>query len=550
MLLNGGTLDGTRLLGRKSIELIRTARADIDKDGEADFGLGFYITDLTNGEVTPQFFYLWPTWIGISYSILGLKNFFNIIPFFNLMAIVAVFVTGKTLFNKETGLVASLLLGISFAQVWFSKYPTTEIFTQFLVFGGIYTFILFDRHKSKYFGLISALCFGELLLTRIDMILIILPIFLFFYYRILKSGFRKEYSLFFLLFGILGIQAYLTAVLISWPYLLINSGGIKLLDVLLLLSVLIMTIIYLHTTNYNFKNYIFPTVGNINFLNRGIASIIIVYLLYNFFIRPTSDLSSNEFNFIKLSWYLGGTVGVLLIILSIWYIFSRKPKREICFFLLIGLIYMIFYLQEARMATDHPAWVRRYLPVVIPFFILMISNFITSLYNSSFLRISKNFNKLAVLILISYLLLFSFHNDELIIGYVEYQGLQEELDYINGLFGDKDIIIFNFDDDGIRFSAPLYFIYSKQSAIVYDETKPHLLEDAVIKWNSEGSDVYWINPPTEMLMNFTNINYTLIDNHTRAFPETERPNDHIPNQIYPYTIDFEIYRLSPDISER
>ncbi len=52
MLLNGGILDGKRLLGRKTVELMRTARADIDKDGEADFGLGFYITDLeTTGEL-------------------------------------------------------------------------------------------------------------------------------------------------------------------------------------------------------------------------------------------------------------------------------------------------------------------------------------------------------------------------------------------------------------------------------------------------------------------------------------------------------------------
>lgn len=46
MLLNGGSLDETRLLSRKSVELMRTARADIDRDGSVDFGLGFFITKL------------------------------------------------------------------------------------------------------------------------------------------------------------------------------------------------------------------------------------------------------------------------------------------------------------------------------------------------------------------------------------------------------------------------------------------------------------------------------------------------------------------------
>jgi CubicO group peptidase (beta-lactamase class C family) len=43
MLLNKGELDGARLLGRKSVELMRAARIDWDGDGLADFGLGFQV---------------------------------------------------------------------------------------------------------------------------------------------------------------------------------------------------------------------------------------------------------------------------------------------------------------------------------------------------------------------------------------------------------------------------------------------------------------------------------------------------------------------------
>ena len=41
MLLNDGELEGRRVLGRKSVELMRTARIDRDGDAIADFGLGF-----------------------------------------------------------------------------------------------------------------------------------------------------------------------------------------------------------------------------------------------------------------------------------------------------------------------------------------------------------------------------------------------------------------------------------------------------------------------------------------------------------------------------
>jgi CubicO group peptidase (beta-lactamase class C family) len=43
MLLNDGELDNVRLLGRKSVELMRTARVDWDGDDVADFGLGFQV---------------------------------------------------------------------------------------------------------------------------------------------------------------------------------------------------------------------------------------------------------------------------------------------------------------------------------------------------------------------------------------------------------------------------------------------------------------------------------------------------------------------------
>ena len=44
MLLNEGELDGSRILSRKSVELMRSPRVDTNDDGVADFGLGFDVT--------------------------------------------------------------------------------------------------------------------------------------------------------------------------------------------------------------------------------------------------------------------------------------------------------------------------------------------------------------------------------------------------------------------------------------------------------------------------------------------------------------------------
>lgn len=60
MLLNNGNFDGKRLLSRKSVELLRTARVDLDQDGTDDFGLGFYVTRLSEtGELGSNGAYSW-----------------------------------------------------------------------------------------------------------------------------------------------------------------------------------------------------------------------------------------------------------------------------------------------------------------------------------------------------------------------------------------------------------------------------------------------------------------------------------------------------------
>lgn len=61
MLLDDGELDGVRILGRKSVELMRTGRVDWDGDNVADFGLGFVVvSDIgRRGELSSVGSYAW-----------------------------------------------------------------------------------------------------------------------------------------------------------------------------------------------------------------------------------------------------------------------------------------------------------------------------------------------------------------------------------------------------------------------------------------------------------------------------------------------------------
>lgn len=79
MLLNDGELDGVRILGRKSVELMRTGRVDWDGDKLPDFGLGFVvISDIgKRGELSSVGAYAWggafdtTFWIDPSEQLIG-----------------------------------------------------------------------------------------------------------------------------------------------------------------------------------------------------------------------------------------------------------------------------------------------------------------------------------------------------------------------------------------------------------------------------------------------------------------------------------------------
>ena len=80
MLLNNGELDGTRILSRKSVELMRAPRVDWDDDGAADFSLGFaVISDIgKRGELSSPGSYAWGGAFDTSYWIDPEENLLGI----------------------------------------------------------------------------------------------------------------------------------------------------------------------------------------------------------------------------------------------------------------------------------------------------------------------------------------------------------------------------------------------------------------------------------------------------------------------------------------
>lgn len=457
--------------------------------------LGYYITDKMTGEVTPQFFYLWSTWIAIFYSIFGLKFGTYVTPFFVLLSILSIYFTGKTLFNKNVGLIALILLTLNFAQVWYARYPTTEIFTQLLIFSGIFTFILFNRSLNRYLGLISALSFGEAFLTRIDSVYLIIPITLFFVYLWSSDKLEKDHLCFLVPFVIIGIHGIISAVSISAPYTFDTFGNAfnALLTyrshLILVATIILGAFVILANIYKNNKSNIVRFVQSQNltpYIRYSTILLIFILIFYSYFIRPTGDLKSDSYNLVKLSWYLSGFYGILLAGTGYVLLLYKKPYHETYFFSVIFIIYSIFYIASSQIYPDHPWWVRRYVPVVIPSTILCISYFLDWIKN---LKIGTIHSAVPIFLLIL-MSIPSIIADSVIISHKEFDGSMEDIDKLSNVFDDNSIILYKSSVVTEYVGTPLYYIYGKEIRPVIISKKSI---DKMKEWISDGKIVYLIN---------------------------------------------------------
>jgi len=102
-------------------------------------------------------------------------------PFFGVLSILLLFFLLRRALGWSAALVTVTLLGVSFPQVWFARFPISEIYTQAVLFGGLYLALLAREHRqertmSTLFISWSALALGALAILRFESPLLLLVI--------------------------------------------------------------------------------------------------------------------------------------------------------------------------------------------------------------------------------------------------------------------------------------------------------------------------------------------------------------------------------------
>lgn len=519
---------------------------------------GTYLTDPAQGEITPQFYPLFPVWIALLHQVGGLRLSLYATPLFGLLGCVMVYLAGRAIYGQRAGLLGAALLACTAPQIWFSRYPTSEALTQALLFGGLYALArhLESGEDSHWWGVLAGLAFGQALVSRIDLYLLcLLPIGYALYLRYRRQPIRRVWA-FSAPLALLCAYSLLFAYLDSWPYFYNVYGSFVDLERPLSWLPYVGAGLVAAPLAWLLAGWLgsLPDRARLAEASRlalRVAAVAVVLLaVYAYFVRPLlAPVGESHYywygdhqvpyvepyNLVRLGWYLtplgllAATGGVFL---ALW----RGIDRRAAPLLALGLIFTVFFLYNSRNNPHHIYVMRRYVPVVIPFLMLMAGHGLACL-GTLVPRHGQRIAGALTLCLVVWLLASAAG----VIRHVDYQGLIAQFEAWTTALGD-DPTVYLFNDlrpvgPGASIGTPLRYL---EGATVFDlqeeRLDPTLLQAQIARWQRAGYRVIMVEGEQAAPL--------FADEPARSdaqyvefrFPMLETSYEHKPRQIWSVTI--------------
>ena len=249
-----------------------TLMRELDKDagevGELTVGLnpdrytlerlrmpGFYVYDKKASLVVPQFYTLYPVWIGLMYNLFGIWGALYATPLLMLLSVLAVYFFARRALSGGAALLTLALLVICPITIWFARYPVSEVITCLLSFGAFYAFMRMVQlatpeqdglegrrlEGSKVstlepsnpspsrstqvewailWGVVAGAALGEIALVRPEFTFFLAPVPLYLIYWRLSRAWRRPYTWFAATLGVILALYLVHCAIYSFPYTL------------------------------------------------------------------------------------------------------------------------------------------------------------------------------------------------------------------------------------------------------------------------------------------------------------------------------------------
>lgn len=443
--------------------------------------MGFFVLDPGTGRVVGQFPHLFPASIAIGYGLQGLTGALRTTTIWAVLGVIAVYFAGRRVFGTAAAAAAAVLLALNVAQVWFARYPNSEVVMQALLFAALLAYARAHVDGLSFFSPIAGGVLGLLLFLRLDVGLAIAAVVsVGFVGLVTRQAPRLSFWVSLALPSVLAAFYMLGPMRPHWhryQVFLVNLGPLQYLAIGVL-GLLLAAMVVAGRRNPK------TTSAVRRILPIALATVLVGAGLYALFLRePAGKLAAHDAYALRTFANIYFTVpGVLAALLGFWLMVRDRFWKAPALFLTIA-IFAASMFYKIRIVPEHFWMSRRFIPVILPGALLFVC---AAAFSSAPAAWRGRALRWAVGVVFVGLLGASFlRTAEPIRDHIEYEGLVPKVEALADRFGPNDLVLVESRDSGGDvhvLATPLAYIYAR-NVLVLASAKPEKADMAAfVAW--------------------------------------------------------------------
>ena len=453
--------------------------------------MAFFLKDPDAGTVVGQFPHLYPVWIAIGYGLDGLTGTRRMVGWWAIFGVLAVYFAGVRLVGRPGAAAGAALLTLNVVQVWYARYPNSEIVMQALLFGGLlahaYAHERNDAGRGWFFAVVAALSIGILLFVRFPAVIAVAGVV---GASLLMPGWSRRLALAF-------VVPLLTAVVLALVYYttLLAPYFARPIAFVQSLEPLHLTLWSLGALGGAAVLWAVhrPTVAPMirRGLPLGLIGGVAIGAVYTYFFRePGGRLAPQDAYAVRqfADFYIT-PIGLAAGVLGYGLVVRRSFWRN-AGLVLVVTAFAAFYLYKMRIYPEHFWTARRFIPAIMPATLLFAAGAAFAPLSlavggaNSWPRGRIALRLVPGLLLIGFLGWQFWAGTRPILAHVEYAGLIPQLERLVGDIGEDDLVIVEAREASDLHILALPFAYTyARNVLVMARAQPDLADfRAFLAW--------------------------------------------------------------------
>ncbi len=506
--------------------------------------MGMFVQDPRAGTVIGQFPHLFPASIAIGYDLHGLTGARQAVAWWAILGVVAVYFLALRWTGPPAAFAAALLLSLHVAQLWFARYPNSDIAMQAGVFAALLAFARAHQDDDEFFGPVAAWLLTLQLFSRIEALPVILVCAGAAVLQwITTPGLRLRWRF---------LLPMAAGTLLGWTYLStlmrpyfwridLYLSKLPVVDIALGVLVGLMAIALVRSMRSRLAA---PLE---RWLPWTLSGVLVGLAVYAYFLRvPGGALAAHDAYAFRafVDLYFGWPMLAALLV-GLVVAWRKGFWRDPAFALTVAAV-SVFLFYKMHIVPEHLWLARRFLPVILPG--LLIVGCATLLGPWPIPRTPRALTRVAGGVLVLGLVGSAYVSAAAPLApHVEYRNIIPYLERLKAQFGERDLVIFESRDAGSDLhilALPLAYIYDTPVLVLHSARPDTAQMRGFVEYALGSYDrVLFVGTGGTSLLS-RDLQATPIASDRVQVDELEVTTDRLPRDVAFKEFDYGIYQLT------